>query len=96
MGTLKSYLIGFFLSLLLTLAAYFLVTEKLLSGTPLLIALAGLALAQAIVQLILFLHLGQESKPYWNFTVFLFMVLVITIVVTGTLWILINLNTRTM
>ena len=92
MGTTKAYVVGFSLSILLTLAAYFLVANRLLSGGVLIAAVIGLALVQLAVQLIFFLHLGQESKPRWNLAVFLGTVSIILIIVIGSLWIMNNLN----
>ncbi|MGH2613098.1 MAG: cytochrome o ubiquinol oxidase subunit IV, partial [Rhabdochlamydiaceae bacterium] len=83
----SSCVMGFVLSLVLTLATYFAVTLQLLSSMRLAITISTLAVAQAIVQLFLFLHIGQEKKPHWKLTVFLFMVLVLVIIVFGTLWI---------
>ncbi len=95
-GTYRSYIIGFVLSIVLTLAAYFLVTEHVLAGWTLIFAIIGLSIVQVLVQLLFFLHLGQESKPYWNLISFLFMVLVVGIVVAGSLWIMYNLDERVM
>jgi cytochrome o ubiquinol oxidase operon protein cyoD len=95
-GSLKLYIIGFILSLILTFLSYAIVVEELLVGWQLLGAVAFLAASQAIVQLILFLHLGSESKPRWNLLVFLFMVLVLLIIVLGSLWIMYNLDYRMM
>lgn len=91
-STLQGYLTGFFLSLMLTLVAYFSVVNEILTGRALLIAVIGLALAQLLVQLVFFLHLGRESKPRHNLMVFGFMLLIIGIVVGGSLWIMDNLN----
>lgn len=91
-GTVGSYVTGFVLSLLITLAAYVLAAEKLTSGWSLVYALGGLAVAQLMVQLVCFLHLGRESKPFWNLQVLIFAVGVVIIVVFGSLWIMNNLN----
>lgn len=91
-GTLTSYSIGFVLSLVLTGAAYVIVTNQLLSGFSMMAAIAVLAFAQVLVQLFFFLHLGRETKPRLKLLVFLFMLLVLTIVVGGSLWIMQNLN----
>lgn len=91
-GSFKSYLIGFSLSLALTLAAYFFVVKKIAAGLTLDCILAGLALLQAVVQLILFLNLTREPKPRWNLVVFLFMILVVAILVFGSMWIMYHLN----
>jgi cytochrome o ubiquinol oxidase subunit IV len=54
--------------------------------------LVTLAILQLVVQLMLFLHLGDEPKPRWNLLAFLFAVLVVAIVVGGTLWIMYELS----
>jgi len=95
-GNLKSYVIGFLLSLVLTLMSYCSVVYDLLSGWVLIGAISFFAVVQAVVQLFLFLHLGAESKPRWHLMTFLFMVLVIGIIVFGSLWIMANLDYRTM
>ena len=95
-GTPKSYVLGFFLSLLLTLSAYFVVANHLFSRSVLVSIIVGLGLMQALVQLVLFLHLGQETKPHWNMLVFLFMLLIVVILVFGSLWIMAQLNYRVM
>ncbi len=91
-GSLKSYLLGLSLSIVLTLAAYFLVVEQLLTGWVLDISVALLAVAQALAQLFLFVQLNREARPRWNLMLFLFMLLVITIIVVGSLWIMNNLK----
>lgn len=91
-GTVQSYTVGFITSLILTFAAYLMVVNHLFSGWGLLLAIAGLAIAQLLVQLLFFLHLGQESRPRWNLQVFAFMLIVLFIVVGGSLWIMKNLD----
>ncbi len=87
-----SYVIGFVLSLGLTLSAYYVVVNGLLTGWGLLWAIIGLAVTQLVVQLLFFLHLGREDRPRWNLMAFLFMLLVLIILVFGSLWIMTNLN----
>lgn len=94
--SMTKLLFGFFLSLLLTLGAYFIVAESALKDWKLDIAVLSLALAQTWVQLRFFLHFGDETKPKWNLLSFLFMVGVVFIIVLGTLWIMYNLNERMM
>lgn len=91
-ASLSTYTVGFGLSVLLTLAAYFLVTRHALIGNPLLLGLAGLALVQFVVQLIFFLHVDVESKPRFKLLIMLFMFLVVVIIVAGSLWIMKYLN----
>lgn len=91
-GSLKSYIIGFILSIALTLAAYYLVVDHILTSWPLIIAVSGLAVAQVLVQLFFFLHLGKEPSPYWNIAAMASMLFVLAILVIGTLWIMYNLD----
>lgn len=95
-GTLKSYVIGFIASILLTMVSFGLVITQVLSGPIFLFAILGLAFVQALFQLLFFLHLGQEAKPRWEMLVFYFMLLVLFIVVIGSLWIMNDLNNRVM
>jgi cytochrome o ubiquinol oxidase subunit IV len=86
------YLLGFCLSAILTVTAYLVARHHLLSGTPFVILLLGLALLQALIQLVLFLELGREAKPRWKLYTFFFMATVLLIVVLGSLWIMSNLR----
>lgn len=94
--TLKLYLSGFALCLILT-ALSFIFAGKKIFHTPLLIgALILLAIVQAFVQLVFFMHFGKESKPRWMMVVFYFMATILIIVVVLSLWIISDLNTRVM
>ena len=94
--TYKPYVVGFVLSVTCTLAAYFLVVRHALGVRTLVYVIAALALTQFLVQITLFLHLGQESKPRFKLLVFGFMVTVVIILVFGSIWIMSNLNYRMM
>ena len=95
-GSVTSYTTGFVLSLLFTLVPYLLVTRQVVDGWLLPLALAFFAIAQVLVQLLFFLHLGQESRPRWHGYAFGFMVMVVVILVFGSLWIMSNLDYHTM
>lgn len=91
-GNLRSYVLGFFSSIVFTLAAYVLVVYHGASHAGIMVGITVLALSQLMAQLVFFLHLGKESKPRWNLTVFLFAVMVVVILVAGSLWIMYHLN----
>ncbi len=95
-GSLRSYVIGFVVSILLTLVAYFVVALHLLADWRLLTFIFGLGIAQAVFQLLFFLHLGKETRPRWSLVVFGFMLLLLVILVLGSLWIMYNLDGRVM
>ena len=92
METFKSYLLGFILSILLTIAAFAVVGNHVLEGNVLIFAILVLAIIQLWVQLIFFLRLNHEKGPKWNLAVFLSTTSIILILVGGSLWIMHNLN----
>lgn len=91
-GTLMSYVSGFILSIILTLWAYFLVIDKLLSHRMIIISVIVLALEQFFIQMFFFLHLGKGKDARWNILVLTFMISIVCILVFGSLWIMNNLN----
>ena len=93
--TIRTYLIGFGLSLTLTLAAFLLVAFMPLAREATLAALVAFALMQFVVQLVCFLHLGRGRGAYWNFIAFAFALFIVIVLVGGSLWIMSNLKERT-
>lgn len=94
--TLKLYLIGFVGSILLTLISFSITIANLFPKKVLVPLLVFLALVQAVVQLVFFMHMGTEKKPRWMSLIFGFMILVILIVLLCTLWIMSDLDRRVM
>jgi cytochrome o ubiquinol oxidase subunit IV len=95
-GNFRHYQKGFVLSIILTLIAFFIVAGTSLSGWFLDLTIVFIGFVQVIIQLIFFLHLGEEPRPQLNLHFFFFMALVVIIVVLGSLWIIYNLNYRVM
>jgi cytochrome o ubiquinol oxidase operon protein cyoD len=91
-SALLSYTAGFVLSVILTLLAYALLSRHVVQGWQAIYAVVGLAVVQLVVQLVFFLHLGHESEPRWNLLVFDFTLIIVSIVVVGSLWIMNNLH----
>ncbi|MDQ5982017.1 MAG: cytochrome o ubiquinol oxidase subunit [Patescibacteria group bacterium] len=89
--TIVKYVIGFVLSLVLTMTAYW-VTVNGIDKTTLYLILAVLALVQMVVQLIFFLHLGEEARPRYKLATFLLMSFMLAIIVVGSIWIMDNMN----
>lgn len=89
--TIARYGIGFVLSLILTLTAYNLVLYRSTS-TWLVAGLLVMAVVQLIVQLVFFLHLGDEAKPRYKLLSFVFMGGILVIIVVGSIWIMNNLD----
>jgi cytochrome o ubiquinol oxidase operon protein cyoD len=91
-GTLKAYVTGFILSVVLTLIPYFLVTNHLLTGFVIVAVIIGFAFVQLVVQLLFFLHMREESKPRLNLLIFISFASIIIIVVVASIWIMQHLN----
>ena len=87
-GTMASYVVGFILSLLFTFIAYYLVVNKTVSGTTLLVAILGFAVVQMAVQIFFFLHLGRGPKPLYNVVFFFGTVGIILMTVGGSIFIM--------
>lgn len=86
---------GLFASLVLTLAAYFLMIHPgwfdigNKTATVSIFILAGI---QSIVQLICFIDIWREKGPLWNFYVFISTLSIIFVVIFFSIWIMSHLN----
>ncbi len=95
-GSLKSYLTGFVLSLILTTMPFALVMGGTLSSSATLAGIFSAGLAQILVHLHYFLHLDTSSAARWNVLAMMFTLLIMVLFVGGTLWIMSTLNYRMM
>lgn len=97
-GTIKNYIIGFVVSIALTLTSYYFVVTHINSGHLtythefLMALILSLAVGQFVVQSYFFLHLGNEKGPRWNLVFYVATLMIILIVVLGSLWIMYHLN----
>ena len=92
--SLNKYIVGFVLSIGITLGAYLLATHQSYSKNFIMLTLAALAVVQFVVQMVFFLHVGAERKPRWKLFVMLMMLAVVLILVFGSVWIMDNLDYR--
>ncbi len=96
--TLKTYIAGFILSLILTFLAYILVLihvnsyHEQIPHEILLPIILIIALIQLFVQLVFFLHLGQEPAPRWNVVFFISTFGAVVVVIVASIWIMNHLN----
>ena len=95
-GSLKSYVVGLFLSLLATALSFGAVGSGLLSHETVFSAIIVLAVVQLLVQLLFFLHLGTAPEQRNNTTIFLLTVVLITTVISGSLWVMHNADINMM
>ena len=95
-GNLKSYVVGFVLSLVLTFASFGTVMTPLVPHASRLATIVILCVAQLFVQLVYFLHMGTAKSQRQNTGIFACTTLLIVIVVAGSLWVMHNANVNMM
>ena len=91
-GSVKEYVWGLILSIILTAIPFALVMSGTLSSNVTLAIILLCAIAQVFVQLVFFLHMNTSSEQIWNTTSAVFIVLIVAIVVLGSIWIMQHLN----
>jgi cytochrome o ubiquinol oxidase operon protein cyoD len=89
-GNFATYLAGYLLAILLTLAAFGAVAFKLFPPPDTTVIIALAAICQAVVHMWFFLHMFRKSTPFWNTIAFAFTVLVIILLIAGSLFILMS------
>jgi len=95
-GSLLSYTAGFLFALLLTGASFLVSQSHLLWAPGLPVGLAVLAIAQMGVHLVFFFHLSSGPDNTNNVLALAFGVLIVALVVSGSLWIMSNLDLNMM
>jgi cytochrome o ubiquinol oxidase subunit IV len=95
-GDMKSYAIGFALSMALTAASFGTVMSGIVPHPWRLGCIVALCVAQLLVQLVYFLHLGTAKSQAQNTAIFVCTGLLIAIVVAGSLWVMHNANVNMM
>ncbi len=87
-GSIKAYLIGFILSIVLTIIPLVLVLEHLLSKTATLVSIVAAAALQFVIQLFFFMHIRDGEGPRYNaMALILGLVFALTIII-GAIWIM--------
>lgn len=89
---IRRYIVGLIAAFTLVYFAYFAVTEAWFAGRALAAWLLAIAAVQFVLQLVVFLHVGQESKPRWTMWSIIYTFLMLLIIVVASLWIMANMN----
>lgn len=95
-GDLKTYGVGFGLSLGLTVLSFAAVMGGAIPHGMILPAITLLAVAQLLVQLIFFLHLGTAPEQRTNTGILVLTVMLIGVIVFLSLWVMHNANVNMM
>ncbi|AIB38467.1 cytochrome o ubiquinol oxidase subunit IV [Pseudomonas sp. C 49-2] len=92
-GSVKSYAIGFILSVILTLIPFGLVMYPTLPKSITLMIVLAFAVIQVLVHLVYFLHLDRSKEQRDNVIAFVFAGLVILLLVGLSIWIMFSIHT---
>ncbi|WP_309121444.1 cytochrome o ubiquinol oxidase subunit IV [Paenibacillus sp.] len=87
-GSLKSYVIGFVLSIVLTIVPLVAVLGADLGQTTTLIVILAAAVLQFAIQLLFFMHLREGENARWNVMSLLLGILILVTIVGGSIWIM--------
>src|SRR5262249_58118504 len=89
---IRGYLVGLVLASALTVASFYMLHTPLIWQPAIPVALIVLAVAQIGVHLVFFLHITTAPDNTNNVLALAFGVLIVTLVIGGSLWIMSNLN----
>jgi cytochrome o ubiquinol oxidase operon protein cyoD len=92
-STLKGYLTGFVLAVILTAIPFWIVMSGGLgkSNTTALVIM-GFAVVQIVVHMIYFLHMNARSEGGWTMLALIFTLVLVVITLTGSIWVMYHLN----
>ena len=91
-GSVKEYVIGLILSIVLTVIPFYLVISGVWSDTATMVAIIITAIAQVFVQMIFFLHMNGSSEQTWVTMSAIYTVSVVVLIIIGSIWIFEHLN----
>lgn len=91
-GSVKEYVTGLILSIVLTLIPFGLVVYGSMSSGVVMTVIIICAIAQLLVQGIFFLHMNGSSSQFWNTTSAIYIIFVVLFFVIGSIWIFSHLN----
>jgi len=96
-GSLRDYVIGFVLSVILTVIPFWLVMGDVLASKVMTVGLVmAFGAVQMIVHMVYFLHMKRSSEGGWIVMSLLFTVVIILIALVGSLWVMYHMNTNMM
>jgi cytochrome o ubiquinol oxidase operon protein cyoD len=96
-GSLRSYLVGFGLSVVLTAIPFWLVMSGALdSKQATALTIMVFAAAQIVVHMIFFLHMSARSENGWTMMALIFTLVIVGITLSGSLWVMYHLNVNMM
>jgi len=95
--TLRGYLTGFVLSVILTVIPFWLVMHNTIpSSSMTALVILALGAVQMVVHVIYFLHMNAQAEGGWNMLALIFTLIIVVIAMAGSLWVMYHLNANMM
>jgi cytochrome o ubiquinol oxidase subunit IV len=92
-GSLKEYVTGFVLSVILTAIPFWLVMGNVFENTKVTgLVIMAFAAVQVVVHMVYFLHMNFRSEGGWTMLALFFTVIILVIVLAGSLWVMYHMN----
>ncbi|GAB2470647.1 hypothetical protein GCM10027082_22490 [Comamonas humi] len=96
-STFSGYMIGFFLSIILTAIPFAVVMGDVFeSRTTTMLVISAFAVVQILVHMVFFLHMNGKVEGGWTMLSTIFTIIFVCIVIAGTLWVMHNMNAHMM
>ena len=97
MGTLRGYLTGFVLSVILTGIPFWLVMGNVLGDKVLTsIVIMAFAAVQIMVHMVYFLHMNTKSEGGWTVISMVFALTLVVVTLAGSIWVMYHLDQNMM
>jgi len=94
-ATVKGYVIGFLLSVVLTAIPFWLVMGKVFaSPTVTIFVILGFAIVQIYVHMVFFLHMTSKAEGGWPWMSLIFTLVLVVIALSGSMWVMYHLKTN--
>ena len=96
-ATLRGYMTGFLLSVVLTAIPFWLVMGKVFPAPHVTVAIVvAFAVVQILVHMVYFLHLNTSAEGGWNMLALIFTAVLVVIALSGSLWVMYHMNVNMM
>lgn len=95
-ATVKGYVTGFALSVVLTAIPFWLVMAKVLPSQATALVIAAFAAVQMLVHMVYFLHLNAKVEGGWSLLALVFTAVLVVIMLAGSVWVMYHMNTNMM
>ena len=95
-ATVKGYVVGFLLSVVLTAIPFWLVMANVLPRQATIFIIVAFAAVQMVVHMVYFLHLNAKVEGGWSLLALVFTAALVIIMLAGSIWVMYHMNANMM